>query len=94
MKKSLIQCFIVTVMLISCSSGKTIDEEQFNKVEIGMKENEVKFILGEPDDIRRNLDSTIVYYYFTANNAMTKKYARVSFDRSGYVRFLLYKNPS
>ena len=85
----------IVILIMSCTSGKKIDKKQFEKIEIGMKISEVKQILGEPDLIKHSdIDFSENYFYLTENDALNKKYASVYFDKSGYVHFLAFANPS
>jgi outer membrane protein assembly factor BamE (lipoprotein component of BamABCDE complex) len=86
--------FSSLIILLGSCSHRLLDKKVFDKVEIGMAIEEVKNILGEPAIIKTYDDSTIAYFYYVHNDAWTKDYASVYFDKAGWVTLTAYKNPS
>ena len=87
--------FIMLILgsIASCTRFK-VDEDTFNKVKLGMSINEVVMILGEPDQKKVKVDSSIGYFYAISEKIFSRRYAEVSFDKAGKVYFKLYRSPN
>jgi outer membrane protein assembly factor BamE (lipoprotein component of BamABCDE complex) len=70
-----------------------IQKEVFDKVELGMTQQEVKEILGEPDKIKLSVHSEPCYYYYIRKSVLASDMGFVKFDTTGKVSFSLYKIP-
>ncbi|MCX6315762.1 MAG: outer membrane protein assembly factor BamE [Bacteroidetes bacterium] len=79
----------IAIYLIGCNDDTGLPKDQFDKVEIGMTQPEVKQILGEPFEMKIILpDSFPTYFYRVRHGRGDLRNAEVQFDKKGYVRFV------
>ena len=88
----LLLSFVICANLMSCSGESEQEKRLFEKISPGMEAEAVYKILGRPDKVTHNFDSTSIYaFFFTKNKSpLRAQDPTVVFDSLMRVKFSTY----
>jgi outer membrane protein assembly factor BamE (lipoprotein component of BamABCDE complex) len=88
MMKKIIFLFLVSLMFLSCNESKINSVSDVRKIKVGMSENEVKYLLGEPIDVE--IDNGSEKWLFRYQTQYYRNSFKVTFVNNEVFDYLSY----
>ena len=72
--KRLVLLFLLVISLVSCGTRDSNTANDIRKVKVGISSNELKYLLGEPINIKIETDYEIWRFIFDVNCMVTNRF--------------------